>query len=61
MYKFGSYNLEELIHYIKLKWGNNVDFDKVHISTEYIQIKCFSYDLYDSSDYATFIVIEYVK
>lgn len=36
----------------------DTDFDSLTITTECIHTHCLGYDLYDSSDYTNFLVIE---
>lgn len=43
------------------KWGNSVGLDQLKIDHEHIQVKCFGYDQYDSSDYRNYFVITKVE
>ncbi|QIG65933.1 hypothetical protein phiOC_p291 [Ochrobactrum phage vB_OspM_OC] len=54
-------SLPSIIEKCKEKWGDDIDLDLINISSEYHQIDCFGHDLYDPSDYASFVVVEYEK
>tara|TARA_R110002020_G_scaffold86013_1_gene212191 strand:+ start:350 stop:574 length:225 start_codon:yes stop_codon:yes gene_type:complete len=60
MYILGEAPLSEIIEKSKDKWGSDIDFDDIEISSEYIHTRCLGYDLYDSSDYDEYIVVTYV-
>lgn len=57
MYLTGEYSLSCILELIKEKWGEDVDMDKIHINSEYIQTNALGYDRYDPSDYTEFTVI----
>ena len=50
--------LSEIIDVCKEHFGDKFDEEKIKISSEYIHTNCITYDLYDSSDYTNFIVVE---
>ena len=57
-YICGSISFTDLILRIREFWPNAaIIMDNFEISTEYIQTSCIGYDLYDASDYTSFIVI----
>ncbi len=56
IYLSGEHTLESILELIQEKWPG-VTFENIEISTEYIQTKCLTYDLYDPSDYTNFIII----
>jgi hypothetical protein len=51
----------QLIDMIKNKWGSDLSFDDVTISSEHIHTECLSYDSYVSSDHTDFTVISLSK
>ena len=54
---FGSLDFDSLREKIKEHFGDP-NLDNYEISTEYIHTDCIGYDLYDSSDWSIFIIIE---
>ena len=56
-----GFTLSDLNHMIKIWFGDKYDEEKIVISSEYIHLYHVNYDLYDSSDYATFITAELVE
>jgi hypothetical protein len=56
---FHSYTMNELLIIAQNKWGEDIDFDKLKIGSEYKQIANFGYRGYDPMDYTTFITLEY--
>lgn len=41
-----------------LEWWPTAKPEEISITTDYIQTDCLTYDLYDSGDWKSFIVIE---
>lgn len=60
IYILGESPLSEIIARSKEKWGDDINFDAIEISSEYIHTRCLTYDLYDSSDYDEYIVVTYI-
>jgi hypothetical protein len=60
MYLDGSFcvslTLADLIEKAKEKWPG-IELDGIDIRAEYIHTRCITYDLYDSGDWTTFIVL----
>ena len=50
------YDLQQLIDVADCNWPG-IPFDMIDIDTEYIQTRHIGYDLYDPSDYDTFITL----
>lgn len=55
-----SMSILDIISKAKEKWGEDIMLDSLTISAESIHTSCLYYDLYDSSDYTDFIVLEYL-
>jgi hypothetical protein len=53
----GIDTIKDLISNAQDKWGEEIELDKLKIEHEHIQVKCFGYDQYDSSDYRNYFVI----
>lgn len=55
-----AYNptLSDLIEHAKTYFGDRYNPDKIDISSEYIHTSALTYDVYDSTDYTNFIIIE---
>lgn len=51
-------SLKEIMDMAQHKWGENINFEDISVSSESIQVQCFGYDLYDSGDYMNFIILE---
>jgi hypothetical protein len=54
--EYENLSLMELLTKIREYWPDE-SFDNLDIQGEHIQVDCFGYDLYDSSDYMNFIVV----
>lgn len=52
-----SLNLEELLFKAQKKWPG-ISLDQIQISADKIHTDCLGYDMYDSSDYTNFIILE---
>ncbi len=52
-------SLADILRKAKEKWGDDLDFSDIQISSEYIHTSCLSYNQYDPSDYTCFTVITY--
>lgn len=52
-----SVTLEDIIYRAKQKWGKDISFKDLFISSEHIHTDCLGYDLYDFMDWTTFITI----
>lgn len=50
-------SLSDIINIIHEKWGTDVNIDDVIIDAEYRHVTCIGYDLYDPSDYCTYVHI----
>jgi|LakMenEpi03Aug12_release.lakeMendotaPanAssembly.Ray.scaffolds.fasta_scaffold375157_2 hypothetical protein len=50
------FSIEDLINICNEKW-DNVKLSELKIEHEHIQVKCFGYDQYDSSDYKNYFVV----
>lgn len=51
-----NYSISEIIDAVKTKWGDDVNMDSIHITSENIKTSGCSC-CYDSSDYTLFLVI----
>lgn len=49
-------SLAGIIRSTQEKWPG-VDLNEIDISAEEIQVQCFGYDLYDSSDYINYVIV----
>lgn len=52
--------LSEIITKIEEKWPG-ITLDQICIDAEYVQVSHLSYDLYDPTDYETYIVVRRIK
>lgn len=52
-----EFNLNLVLECVAQKWGSNVDYEKIRISSERIQTNRIGW-FWDSSDLTTFLVIE---
>ena len=59
-YLYNSITLLDLQERIK-EWWPKANINEIHISSEHIHTNAIGYDLYDSSDYTLYLVIEYIK
>ena len=57
-YKHESATLAEIIEDAREKWGQDIQFEHIRVSSEYIHTDCLGYDRYDSIDYTEFLKIE---
>lgn len=53
-----DWDLRAIMDMVERKWGITHLYDQVTIRAEYIHVRCIGYDLYDSSDYDNYLVIE---
>ena len=60
MYLASTYDLKEILERIQKKWPGATP-EQITIDTDRFQTKCIGYDLYDPSDYTTFIVIRRIE
>lgn len=51
--------IQDIIDRAKEKWGENISLDRIDITGEEIQVRCFGYDQYDPSDYCRYLVVSY--
>lgn len=51
-------SLTDLLKGIRNHFGEDVDFDRLTISSENIHTSCITYDLYDPLDWTDFIVVQ---
>lgn len=52
-------SLAEIIQRAKAKWGEDIDLEKIDISSEYIHTDCLTYDLFDRGDWTDFVIVSY--
>lgn len=57
LYIEGTITLQEVLDKVRDKFGN-IDLSLITVYTENIHTDCLSYDLYDSSDYTLFTIIQ---
>lgn len=55
-----SHSISYLIDLARIRWPE-ASLDDIEISAEKIRTSCLYYDLYDSTDYTNFIILEYIK
>lgn len=58
IYITGIISIAEVIEKATAKFGN-MDLSKLLVMTDNIHTSCLTYDLYDSSDYTLFTIIQY--
>ena len=58
MYICCAYTFDDIIEQAKNHFGNDINLDEITIRSERIHTSCLTYDLYDTSDYTDFIVVE---
>lgn len=60
IYDSSTLTIQEIIDRAQEKWGEDISFDRLEITGEEIQVRCFGYDQYDPSDYCRYIVVNYL-
>lgn len=60
-YVYDGARLADILDHARVKWGEDFNFERLYISGSTIHTRCLSYDLYDSSDYDDYIMIERLK
>lgn len=57
---FNDYSLAELLEQAKDHFPGVIDLEQLTIRSEKIHCRCLTYDLYDSSDWDDYIIIEHI-
>lgn len=55
---YQEHSLESILEKAKAKWPD-ASLSNLSIGAEHIHTDCLGYDLYDASDYRTFITVNY--
>lgn len=61
-YNFGasSFSVADIILAAKVYFGEDIDLEKLQISSKRIHTRCITYDQYDSADWDNYIILEKV-